>query len=193
MSDYTQTTDFSTKDSLTTGDPEKVILGEDLDVELSAISTAIASKLNSSGYTASDVLTKIKTVDGAGSGLDADSVDAVGPFAAGTFSPTDSGHSGVVTDVTSASGFYVRIGTIVIAAVNCSVAASGSGTGSWDFTLPVASNLAAGSDLVGFVKGSFGDGKIDADTTNNTASCNYISTSVGTHVLVKVFFMYQVK
>jgi hypothetical protein len=35
----------------------------------------IATKLNSASYTAADVLTKIKTVDGAGSGLDADKLD----------------------------------------------------------------------------------------------------------------------
>ena len=37
----------------------------------------IATKLGSSSYTASDVLTKIKTVDGTGSGLDADLLDGV--------------------------------------------------------------------------------------------------------------------
>lgn len=47
MADYTQITDFSAKDALTTGDPEKIILGADLDAELSAISTAIASKYDS--------------------------------------------------------------------------------------------------------------------------------------------------
>jgi len=35
----------------------------------------IATKLDSSSYTAADVLTKIKTVDGSGSGLDADTLD----------------------------------------------------------------------------------------------------------------------
>ena len=35
------------------------------------------AKLDSSDYTASDVLTKIKTVDGSGSGLDADTVDGL--------------------------------------------------------------------------------------------------------------------
>lgn len=39
------------------------------------VDTALAAKLNSSAYTANDVLTKIKTVDGAGSGLDADLLD----------------------------------------------------------------------------------------------------------------------
>jgi hypothetical protein len=39
------------------------------------ITTALGLKLNSSAYTASDVLDKLKTVDGAGSGLDADLLD----------------------------------------------------------------------------------------------------------------------
>jgi len=39
------------------------------------IQTQLGTKLNSSSYTASDVLTKIKTVDGSGSGLDADLLD----------------------------------------------------------------------------------------------------------------------
>jgi hypothetical protein len=41
------------------------------------VTNSIATKLNSSAYTASDVLTKIKTVDGSGSGLDADTVDGI--------------------------------------------------------------------------------------------------------------------
>jgi hypothetical protein len=39
------------------------------------LQTALDAKLASSSYTASDVLTKIKTVDGSGSGLDADLLD----------------------------------------------------------------------------------------------------------------------
>ena len=41
------------------------------------LQTALDAKLASSSYTASDVLTKIKTVDGSGSGLDADTVDGL--------------------------------------------------------------------------------------------------------------------
>ncbi|WP_217362243.1 hypothetical protein [Cohnella herbarum] len=41
------------------------------------ITNLIASKLNSSAYTAADVLAKVKTVDGTGSGLDADLLDGV--------------------------------------------------------------------------------------------------------------------
>ena len=41
------------------------------------IQTQLGTKLDSSSYTASDVLTKIKTVDGSGSGLDADLLDGL--------------------------------------------------------------------------------------------------------------------
>jgi hypothetical protein len=41
------------------------------------ITTALAGKLNASSYTAADVLAKLLTVDGAGTGLDADTVDGI--------------------------------------------------------------------------------------------------------------------
>jgi hypothetical protein len=49
-------------------------LGDDANFS-TTITTSIATKLNSADYTAADVLTKIKTVDGAASGLDADLLD----------------------------------------------------------------------------------------------------------------------
>lgn len=52
MSDYTVTTDFSTKDALSTGDPNKKIKGADVDVEFDNIATAVASKVDkTSGHT----------------------------------------------------------------------------------------------------------------------------------------------
>lgn len=47
MSDYTPVNDFSAKDSLTSGDPEKVILGSDMDAETAAIQTAVNTKYDS--------------------------------------------------------------------------------------------------------------------------------------------------
>ena len=44
MSDYTQITDFSAKDALSTGNAAKIVKGVDFDAEFSAIETAIASK-----------------------------------------------------------------------------------------------------------------------------------------------------
>ena len=51
-------------------------LGDDANFS-TTVTNSIATKLPSSSYTAADVLTKIKTVDGTGSGLDADTVDGV--------------------------------------------------------------------------------------------------------------------
>lgn len=48
MADYTQNEDYSVKDGLTTGDPEKLILGSDFDSEFAEIQSAIASKYDSS-------------------------------------------------------------------------------------------------------------------------------------------------
>lgn len=47
MTDYTVNTDFSAKDALPVDDPEKLILGADLDAEFDEIATAIASKYDS--------------------------------------------------------------------------------------------------------------------------------------------------
>lgn len=48
MSDYIQSTDFSSKDLLPRGHPNKIIKGSEFDSEFDAIATAIASKYDSS-------------------------------------------------------------------------------------------------------------------------------------------------
>ena len=55
MSNYTQSTFFVNKDNLPTGNTNKKILGSEVDTELSAISVAIATKLDSSAGTLSTV------------------------------------------------------------------------------------------------------------------------------------------
>lgn len=47
MADYSQVNDYSEKDALSTGDPLKLIKGSDVDADLAAISSAIASKFDS--------------------------------------------------------------------------------------------------------------------------------------------------
>lgn len=44
MSNYVKATDFATKDSLTTGDPNKKVKGTEINAEFNAIATAIATK-----------------------------------------------------------------------------------------------------------------------------------------------------
>jgi hypothetical protein len=53
MSNYTKATNFTLKDGLSTGDPQKIIKGADIDAEYNAIASAVASKadLNSPTFT----------------------------------------------------------------------------------------------------------------------------------------------
>jgi|TARA_B110000908_G_C9828983_1_gene260510 hypothetical protein len=71
MSNYTKTTNFAAKDALTTGDPNKIVKGSEIDTEYNNIATASASKAN----TASPTFTGIVT---------APTVNIVGTLTAGT-------------------------------------------------------------------------------------------------------------
>lgn len=51
MSNYTITTNFTTKDSLPSGDPAKVIKGSEFGTEFTNIATAINSKADTAGPT----------------------------------------------------------------------------------------------------------------------------------------------
>lgn len=59
MSNYTPIITYGTKDSLSHGDPNKVIRGSQLDAELSAIATAISSKLETTGSSGSFTVTYV--------------------------------------------------------------------------------------------------------------------------------------
>ena len=51
MSNYTKTTDFAAKDSLPSGDPNKVVKGSEFETEYDNIATAIARKADSDSPT----------------------------------------------------------------------------------------------------------------------------------------------
>ena len=57
MSNYTKTTDFEAKDSLPTGDAEKIIRGADFETEFDNIATAIATKADTAGPTFTGTVT----------------------------------------------------------------------------------------------------------------------------------------
>lgn len=48
MSNYTKSTDFASKDNLSSGNPLKIVKGTEIDTEFNNIQTAIATKLDSS-------------------------------------------------------------------------------------------------------------------------------------------------
>jgi hypothetical protein len=121
-----------------TGVKNSPLTNAEIDTNFSNLNTDIGTRLLSSDYTASDVLTKIKTVDGTGSGLDADlldglnavsgatgasivSRDASGNFSAGTITATFTGnvtgntngvHTGAVTGNVTGNTNGVHTGAV---------------------------------------------------------------------------------
>lgn len=51
MSNYTKSTNFATKDSLTSGNPSKIIKGTEINTEYDNIASAIASKADANNST----------------------------------------------------------------------------------------------------------------------------------------------
>jgi hypothetical protein len=62
------------------------LTNQEVDDKFNNLNTEVGLKLDATSYTAADVLTKIKTVDGAGSGLDADLLDGKNSSSANTVS-----------------------------------------------------------------------------------------------------------
>lgn len=79
LSGYLTKTDaastYQPKGNYLTSVPEEYVTETELNAKGYATTTQVNTKLDSSAYTAIDVLSKVKTVDGVGSGLDADLLD----------------------------------------------------------------------------------------------------------------------
>jgi hypothetical protein len=92
------------------------LTNSEVDNNFTALNTDVSAKLDTSTYTAADILTKIKTVDGVGSGLDADLLDgltsattntvstvvardASGNFSAGTITASLTGTASLATSL----------------------------------------------------------------------------------------------
>jgi len=66
MSSYTKTTNFAAKDTLTTGDPNKIVKGSDIGVEFDNLATAVNSKADKESPTFTGTVTLAAlTVSGA--------------------------------------------------------------------------------------------------------------------------------
>jgi hypothetical protein len=62
MSDYTKSTNFATKDNLSSGNPLKIVKGTEIDTEFNNIQTAIATKLDSSSGSISGATINSSTI-----------------------------------------------------------------------------------------------------------------------------------
>ena len=63
MSNYTKSTNFATKDALSSGNPLKIVKGTEIDTEFNNIATAIATKLDSSSGAISGATITTSTVN----------------------------------------------------------------------------------------------------------------------------------
>lgn len=112
MSDYTKVTSFLAKDSLTTGDPGKIIKGSEIDEEFNLIAAAVASKadLDSPNFTGTPSLptgtTGVKQAAGTNSTLLATTsfVNDERTNTATLTNKTISGSSNTITNVSLSTG-----------------------------------------------------------------------------------------
>lgn len=115
----------------------------ELDDNFTALNTDIGNRVLSSTYTGLDILTKIKTVDGTGSGLDADLLDGLNSSSANAISTIvarDSSGNFAANQITA-----TVVGSLVVpTSGNISISGSSSGT----ITLNAPS--AAGSNTITF-------------------------------------------
>jgi hypothetical protein len=65
VSNYTKSTDFAVKDSLSTGNPSKLVKGTEIDTEFNAIQSAVNSKADKANPTFTGTITAVNlTVSG---------------------------------------------------------------------------------------------------------------------------------
>lgn len=137
MTDYTKTTDFASKDALSTGNPAKIVKGTEIDDELVAISGAIASKADK----ASPTFTGTPAAPTASSGTSTTQI-ATTAFAMGAASlVSPSGEIKMWPIATAPSGFLLCTGAAVSRTIYAALFAVigttfGAGDGTTTFNLP---------------------------------------------------------
>lgn len=141
MSNYSKVTDFAAKDSLSTGNPAKIVKGTEIDDELVAISGAIASKAD----LASPTFTGTPAAPTASAGTNTTQVatTAFANTAAAAVAPT--GEIKMWPTASAPSGFLLCNGAAVSRTIYAALFAVigttfGSGDGTTTFTLPDLKN-----------------------------------------------------
>lgn len=116
----------------------------EMDDNFSNLNTDVGNRLLSSTYTAADVLTKVKTVDGTGSGLDADLLDGLNSSTSNTASTIvarDSSGNFAAGQITATT----FLGSVSVP-VSGSITLSGSSSGNITLQAPAA----AGTNTITF-------------------------------------------
>jgi hypothetical protein len=127
MSDYSKTTNFASKDNLTSGNPAKIVKGTEIDTEFNNIATAIATKQDYDADLAAFALKTAPTGDVVGT------TDNQGLTNKTMTNPTVTNYVESVVaigTVTTASTISLTSGTVQIATLTASTACT--------FTMPTA-------------------------------------------------------
>jgi hypothetical protein len=149
MSDYSKTTNFASKDNLTSGNPLKIVKGTEIDTEFNNIATAIATKQDYDADLAAFALKTAPTGDVVGT------TDTQGLTNKTLTNPTVTNYVESVVaigTVTSSSTIALTSGTVQTATLTASTACT--------FTMPTAT---AGKSFILLLKQA-------ASTGNGTAT-----------------------
>ncbi len=150
------------------------------------ITLLLGDKLNSSSYTASDVLTKIKTVDGSGSGLDADTVDGIqaSSFLRSDADDTATGKIVFGSPISAGSnakiqvGGFQRTGPIMLAVGTTSTSSFNTSNERWllnNGTHLYASTSSSSYNNKIWTDGNDGSGSgLDADTVDGIQASSFL-------------------
>ena len=167
MSDYTPTTDFSPKDALPTNDPNKLVLGAELDTEFDAIQTAIATK-----YDVTDIATQAQAEAGVSNSV------LITPLRLSQYLGTGNG-AGIVNDLVGlADPNADRILFWDDSAGSAAFLTAGSGLTITGTTLTVDSSVLDHDALTGFVANEH----IDHTSVTITAGAGLSYSSGGTDI-----------
>ena len=177
MSNYVKATNFAVKDTLSTGDTNKVVRGTEIDTEFTAIASAIASKAD----TASPSFTGTPTAPTASTATENTQIattayvaSKIGAIAAGVTS-FSAGSTGL-TPSTSSSGAVTLAGTLAVAS---------GGTGATT-TAAARTNLNVPTRTGGDASGTWGidiTGNAATATTATTATTADSASSVSSSVV----------
>ena len=156
MSDYTKSTDFATKDNLSSGNPLKIVKGTEIDTEFNNIQTAIATKFDSSGIPSGTVITN-PTINNYTEGVVAATITGSG--AACTLSLTSGTVQTATLTASTACTFTMPTATAGKSFVLLLKQAATTGGGSATFTgvkfnavgAPTITSTAAKMDILTFV------------------------------------------
>ena len=163
MSDYAKTTNFASKDNLTSGNPAKIVKGTEIDTEFNNIATAIATKQDYDSDLAAFALKTAPTGDVVGT------TDTQGLTNKTLTNPTVTNYVESVVaigTVTSSHTLVLTSGTVQTATLTASTACT--------FTMPTAT---AGKSFILLLKQA-------ASTGNGTATFTGVKYSaVGTPVV----------